>query len=119
MRPGPARLLTQIMGWDGFKAPATVPPASTRKECCRSVAALLPFLLPVISLTINSVADVATFPSCMLIECFPQARRRLAGAMRLLVALRQIPGKDFPTRFLSTENAKNLIGTPREPRPLS
>ena len=37
-------------------------------------------------------------------ECFPQARHRLAGAMRLLVALRQIPGKDFPTRLLPTEN---------------
>jgi hypothetical protein len=36
-------------------------------DCCRSVAALLPFLLPVISLTINRVADVATFPSFMLI----------------------------------------------------
>src|ERR1700733_56463 len=68
MRPAPARLLTQIMGLDGFKAPATVPPASTRKECCRSVAALLPFLLPVISLTINSVTDVAGFPSIMLIS---------------------------------------------------
>jgi hypothetical protein len=31
-------------------------------ECCRSVAALLPILLPLKSLTINNVTDVAGFP---------------------------------------------------------
>jgi hypothetical protein len=56
------------MGWDGVEGLATLPPAPDRKKCSRSVAALLPFLLPVISLTINSVTDVAGFPSIMLIS---------------------------------------------------
>ena|ERR1700728_4034973 len=106
MRPGQSRLLTEFMGWDGVKAPATVSPGSTRKECCRSVAALLPFLLPVISLTINIVTDVAGFPSITLMTVLSTGPSQAYRAMRLVVALRQIPGKDFPTRFLSPENVE-------------
>jgi hypothetical protein len=75
-----------MMGRDGVKGPAPRPPTPARQECNGSVAGLLPFLLPLISLSINSVTDVATFPSLMLLVVLssgPLQARRVNAPLHL------------------------------------